>query len=153
MNTNYGQRKCLSCGTTFEATYANHVCCSEACQGKRRNQLKRMSDTRVALRRKEEVEGLKKRVAEQKEEIEYLKRTESHELKEARKALEQLHAELQHTQLELSRKQTELKAAQNTGTAKVAEPATMKHLQKENTYLKSYVKDLEERLQACGAIV
>lgn len=50
-------------------------------------------------------------------------------------------------------KQAELDAAREKVTAKVAEPVALKHLQKENTRLKSYVKELEERLQACGAMV
>lgn len=47
----------------------------------------------VTKRREAELAALRARVAELEEEIEFLKRTESHELKEARKELEQLHAE------------------------------------------------------------
>lgn len=155
MNTDatYGQRSCLFCGKTFEAGTLYQFFCSSECRLNRKRQRNREYEIRRNQRRVAELAALKKRVADLEEEIEFLKRTESHELKEARKELEQLRAELEHTQLELARKQAELDAAREKVTAKVAEPVALKHIQKENTRLKSYVKELEERLQACGAMV
>lgn len=151
MNTSatYGQRSCLFCGKAFEAGTLYQFFCSSECCGQRRRQQKAAYRARF----KDRITALKKRVADLEEEIEFLKRTESHELKEARKELDQLRAKLEHTQLELARKQAELDAAREKVTTKVAEPVALKHIQKENTRLKSYVKELEERLQACGAMV
>lgn len=132
--TTYGQRTCLFCGKTFEARTLYQFFCSLECRIQRRRQQKAAYRARC----KDRIAALKKRVAE---------------LEESRKELEQLHAELEHTQLELARKQAELDAALEKVTAKVAEPVAVKHIQKENTRLKSYVKELEERLQACGAMV
>lgn len=142
----YGQRSCLFCGKPFEAGTLYQFFCSSECRGQRRRQQKAAYRARF----KDRITALKARVAELEEEIEFLKRTESHELKEARKELDQLRAKLEKTQLALARK---LDAAREKVTAIAAEPVAVKHLQKENTRLKSYVKELEERLQACGAMV
>lgn len=155
MNTSatYGQRTYLFCGKPFEAGTLYQFFCSSECRLNRKRQRNREYEIRRNQRRVAELAALKKRVADLEEKIEFLKRTESHELKEVRKELDQLRAKLEHTQLELARKQTELDAAREKVTAKAAEPVAVKHIQKENTRLKSYVKELEERLQACGAMV
>lgn len=93
--TTYGQRSCLFCGKTFEAVKLYQFFCSSECRLNRKRQRNREYETRRDQRREAELAALRARVAELEEEIEYLKRTESHELKEARKELEQLHAELE----------------------------------------------------------
>lgn len=95
MNTDatYGQRSCLFCGKTFEAVKLYQFFCSSECRLNRKRQRNREYETRRDQRREAELATLRARVAELEEEIEFLKRTESHELKEARKELEQLHAE------------------------------------------------------------
>ena len=95
MNTDatYGQRSCLFCGKTFEAVKLYQFFCSSECRLNRKRQRNREYETRRDQRRETELAALRARVAELEEEIEFLKRTESHELKEARKELEQLHAE------------------------------------------------------------
>ena len=95
MNTDatYGQRSCLFCGKTFEAVKLYQFFCSSECRLTRKRQRNREYETRHDQRREAELAALRARVAELEEEIEFLKRTESHELKEARKELEQLHAE------------------------------------------------------------
>lgn len=95
MNTDatYGQRSCLFCGKTFEAVKLYQFFCSSDCRLNRKRQRNREYETRRDQRREAELAALRARVAELEEEIEFLKRTESHELKEARKELEQLHAE------------------------------------------------------------
>lgn len=95
MNTDatYGQRSCLFCGKTFEAVKLYQFFCSSECRLNRKRQRNREYKTRRDQRREAELAALRARVAELEEEIEFLKRTESHELKEARKELEQLHAE------------------------------------------------------------
>lgn len=95
MNTDatYGQRSCLFCGKTFEAVKLYQFFCSSECRLNRKRQRNREYETRRDQRREAELAALRARVAELEEEIEFLKRTESHELKEARKELEQLHAE------------------------------------------------------------
>ena len=95
MNTDatYGQRSCLFCGKTFEAVKLYQFFCSSECRLNRKRQRNREYETRHDQRREAELAALRARVAELEEEIEFLKRTESHELKEARKELEQLHAE------------------------------------------------------------
>lgn len=162
MNTSatYGQRTCLFCGKPFEAGTLYQFFCSSECRLNRKRQRNREYEIRRNQRRVAELAALKKRVADLEEEIEFLKRTESHELAWTKEELasirEELAAakeELEHTQLELARKQAELDAAREKAPAKGAEPVALKHLQKENTRLKSYVKELEERLQACGAMV
>ena len=139
--TTYGRRSCIFCGKTFEAVKLYQFFCSSECRLNRKRQRNREYETRRDQRREAELAALRARVAELEEEIEFLKRTESHELKESRK------------ELELGRKLTELKAAQDTVTAKVDDPVPLKHIREENTRLKSYVKELEERLQACGAMI
>lgn len=89
----YGQRSCLFCGKTFEAVKLYQFFCSSECRLNRKRQRNREYETRRDQRREAELATLRARVAELEEEIEFLKRTESHELKEARKELEQLHAE------------------------------------------------------------
>ena len=95
MNTDAtsGQRSCLFCGKTFEAVKLYQFFCSSECRLNRKRQRNREYETRRDQRREAELATLRARVAELEEEIEFLKRTESHELKEARKELEQLHAE------------------------------------------------------------
>ena len=93
--TTYGQRSCLFCGKTFEAVKLYQFFCSSECRLNRKRQRNREYETRRDQRREAELAALRARVAELEEEIEFLKRTESHELKEARKELEQLHAELE----------------------------------------------------------
>ena len=78
MNHDYGERRCPVCKTLFEAAYPGQVCCSGTCKKTRRLVLRRESDALYRLRRKGELETLRARVAE---------------LEEARKELEQLHAE------------------------------------------------------------
>ena len=157
MNTDatYGQRSCLFCGKAFESAYENYMCCSQACQRKLMAQLKNLFAHRISLGRKEAFDALKARVADLEKEVESLKLMSCRERKDARKKLDQLRAELKHTQIELALKQSELDAAREKGAEKGAEPVEVKLLsaQKENRLLKSYVKELEERLQACGAMV
>lgn len=93
--TTYGQRSCLFCGKTFEAVKLYQFFCSSECRLNRKRQRNREYETRRDQRREAELAALRARVAELEEEIEFLKRTESRELKEARKELEQLHAELE----------------------------------------------------------
>jgi len=104
----YGQRSCLFCGKTFEAVKLYQFFCSSECRLNRKRQRNREYETRRDQRREAELAALRARVAELEEEIEFLKRTESHELKEARKELDLIHAELEHTQLELARRELEL---------------------------------------------
>lgn len=46
--SDYGERKCLVCGKTFEPQFAQSICCSPECQKKRKQAKKKEWDQRCA---------------------------------------------------------------------------------------------------------
>lgn len=113
LQSTYGQRECMACGTPFEALYPGQVTCSDACRGKRRVELKRISGPRYRLRKKEHVARLVARVAELEAEVERLKGARA-ELARVKSELAKVRQELVHVMGERDKALAALHAAQQS---------------------------------------
>lgn len=119
LQISYGQRSCLVCGDPFEALYANQVTCSDLCRGKRRVNLKRISDAGCRARRKERLAGLVNRVAELETEVERLKGAGA-ELAHVRAELDKAKQELARVMGERDEALVALHVARQSGPVKSA---------------------------------
>lgn len=117
MIKDYGERTCPVCKALFEATYPGHVCCSDKCKRERRLVLGRGRNVLYRLRRKEELESLRARVAELEAEVSRLREAErgSEELKAE---LERVETELACSKADLTVMREKLEALQGEATSK-----------------------------------